>query len=176
MRNLITGFAATLLVAGSIACAGMGEPDPAWDETRYDGMTQTAYEQQLEDEGVFDTWDADRSGWVDENEFVTGSFGVWDTDGDRFLDADEWRVGTETWGDDDFGMLNAWDRNRDMRVDRNEWDIGIADSQVMDRWDSDRDSRIDYPEFSEASFDVFDTNDDSIVDDDEWDAGFGTWS
>ena len=173
MRNLISGLAAALLVAGSVACAGMGEPDPNWDEYRFD---QSQFSERFDDEGVFDTWDTDRSGWVDENEFTSASFGVWDANDDRYLDDDEWRTGMTAWGDDDFGMLNDWDRDSDMRVDMNEWRMGVADNDLFETWDADLDTRLDDDELAMGAFDVFDRNSDSIVDDSEWDTGFGTWS
>lgn len=74
----------------------------------------------------YDTWDTDRSGGVDYNEWsnnydYNSTYSNWDTDRDGALTSDEWGQ----------GMYNTYDRDRD----------GMLSEEEYDRFD--RDTRDD---------------------------------
>lgn len=71
--------------------------------------------------GTYTDWDADRSGLIDENEFMTGGerygmFNAWDTNRDTYLDETEY----------DTGLFGVFDTNDDTYLDGNEWTAGYS--------------------------------------------------
>lgn len=52
------------------------------------------------DGGLYERWDADRGGWLAENEFGTGLFGIWDGDRGGSLAENEFN----TWGGYNWGV------------------------------------------------------------------------
>lgn len=43
--------------------------------------------------GIYDAWDANVDGVIDEREFSAGLFGIYDLNDDDYLNEDEWREG-----------------------------------------------------------------------------------
>lgn len=84
-------------------------------------LSQSEYQTQastyFDGEDYFADWDADDSGWLEEEEFTTGIeeaglFGDWDIDSDGMIAADEWEsAGYDSEGlfGDDTGMLGRND-------------------------------------------------------------------
>ncbi|WP_119681631.1 EF-hand domain-containing protein [Indioceanicola profundi] len=84
-------------------------------------LTQAEYESDadtlFDGEDHFADWDADASGWLDEDEFTSGVeeaglFGDWDMNADGLISADEWNTaGYDSDGlfGDDSGMLGEND-------------------------------------------------------------------
>lgn len=100
-----------------------------------------------QDLGVFDTWDVDADGLVDQNEYRStfhnaGWFEAWDDDDDDLLSDDEFDVGVSGWGMADQDHFDAWDVNDDEVLDENEFSVG-----VFDAWDEDGDSRLTSDEY-----------------------------
>lgn len=51
-----------------------------------------------DENGLFDMWDADKDGTLDNNEFRDGSFSTWDADGNKMIDDNEYLAGNGWYG------------------------------------------------------------------------------
>ena len=121
-------FAILILIAGTAGLTAC-EEDPVEPEF---GL----------DQELFDDFDADADGFLDDVEFTAGFededvFGDLDADADGFLSEDEF--------DNDLGEFDDFDANQDTVLNEDEF-IG-------------------------GTFDVFDTDADSLVDEDEFGIG-----
>jgi hypothetical protein len=138
----MTGFKTTgtalalLLAAATSGCAtGFGgdeEPGPdlslydTWDADRNGMLDENEFAAgsaaSLGDIGDFAAWDADRSGALSEDEFYGGAYNVWDVDGDDLLSEAEFGAGTDAW-------------------------LGDSDMGDFADWDADRSGGLDDSEF-----------------------------
>jgi len=133
---------ALLLAAATGGCAtGMG-----------------GYEEPGSDLSLYDTWDSDRNGMLDENEFDLGAsewpgdsdlgdFAAWDTDRSGSLSEEEF------YG----GAYNVWDVDNDGMLSEAEFDVGAdasslggADIGGFADWDVDDNGVLDDEEFYEG--------------------------
>ena len=88
------------------------------------------YDEPGADLGLYDTWDADDSGLLDENELYAGTFDTWDTDDDGLLSADEFGLGTGWFDDTTFGAFDTWDVDSSGLIDNDEFYDGVANLGV----------------------------------------------
>lgn len=95
---------------------------------------------QEDNSQAFTDWDADQSGYIDDEEFGTGIgendyFGAWDENEDDQITEDEFgTVGFDNWDADDSGF-----------IDEQEYNAGLFDT-----WDSDNTDYLDYSEWDDA--------------------------
>lgn len=133
----ITGTAmALVLAAATSGCAtgfgGSEEPGAelslyeTWDTDR-DGVVdedefEVASAGDIGDIGDFADWDADRNGALSEDEFYSGAYDVWDADRNGLLSQDEFGAGSDAW-------------------------LGDTDMSDFTAWDVDRSGLLDDEEF-----------------------------
>lgn len=141
----------------------------SWDRDGDRRMSRDEFGTYMSGMSDFDTWDRDRSGWLDEQETTAGIYGTWDADRNGSLDEQEFTRGQGTWyrDDDRFGAFDAWDRNRDGRLDDTEWNAGYADNDIYDGWDADGDDRLYEDELAGGFHGYWDANRDGYLGDDE---------
>ena len=138
----MTGFKTTgaalavLLAAATSGCAmgSGGDEEPGadlslydtWDADRNGMLDESEFgagsARSLGDIGDFAAWDADRSGALSEDEFYGGAYDVWDADRDGSLSEDEFGAGSDTW-------------------------LGDSDMSDFTDWDVDRSGLLDNEEF-----------------------------
>ena len=86
------------------------------------------YDAPGADLGLYDTWDADRSGLLDANEFYAGTFDLWEADDDGLVSEEEFGLATDEWlGGAEFGAFDDWDVDGSGPIDNDEFYDGVAD-------------------------------------------------
>lgn len=120
---------------------------------------------------VYEEWDLDASGTLEERELASGIFESLDTDENDLLTGDEWRRAEFYFTGNDYGTFNEWDINNDGRLEEEEFNVVVDQVGLFDRWDTNDDGWIEGQELSVGVFDTFDTDDDGLLDDEE----YGTW-
>jgi hypothetical protein len=132
-----TGTALALLLAavtGGCAMGSGGNEQAAtelslydrWDADRNGALDENEFAMgsagSLGDVGEFAEWDADRSGSLSRDEFYGGAYGVWDADRNGLLSQDEFGAGRDAW-------------------------LGDTDMSDFTDWDADRSGLLDDEEF-----------------------------
>ncbi|HET7315573.1 hypothetical protein [Salinisphaera sp.] len=69
-------------------------------------VDQSEFTNYYDNSGLFDTWDADGDGYIDNDEFGDGLYGYYDDNGDGYIDDAEWQNGVMV---DDRGDNGFWD-------------------------------------------------------------------
>ena len=113
-----------LMVALALSMAGPAYAQTATDfsfrDDNNDGVvTRNEFDRKLGDAGMFEHWDTDKSGLIDEREFNEigfdegfADFDLWDGDDDRYLDS------SEVYD----GIYDGFDDNENGHWDGGEWD------------------------------------------------------
>jgi hypothetical protein len=114
------------------------------------------YEESGANLSLYDTWDADRNGMLDENEFDLGAsrwpgdfdvadFTAWDTDRNGLVSEDEFYGGAyDVWDVDNDGMLS------EAEFDAGATGLGEAEIGGFADWDVDDNGVLDDEEFYEG--------------------------
>lgn len=100
--TLLASSLGLLFAGGALASPGFGDLDINDD----DRISAVEFNDYYLDGGVFDTWDADRDGFLDDDEFSSGLFDIFDDDDDEYIDDMEWEAGLLM---DDAGDDGFWD-------------------------------------------------------------------
>ena len=100
-------------------------------------------------DNLFADWDANKDGYLDEEEYDGGLFATWDTNGDGKLDENEWNTGKLGKGYKGQGWAD-WDINRDGFLNIGEYHMGSSKSGWHQIWDKDGDKRLSPQEFEEG--------------------------
>lgn len=106
-RTLINGIGGGLVAFSLLSAGGAfaeGEGFNEWDSNADGVVNYEEFDTGFDDEGLFDTWDANGDNMLDENEYGEGIFNTYDEDGNGDLSEDE-------YGDfnDDAGDNGFWD-------------------------------------------------------------------
>lgn len=119
-----------------------------------------------------DAWDADKSGWLNQEEVSLGMQKLWDADFNGSISEEEFKQGTTSWYRDRevFSEFSAWDIDKDGALNDAEWRAGFAGRGVYIVWDKDKDSMLFEDEFSSAIYGYWDANKDNVIDADELNA------
>ena len=85
---------------------------------------------------------------ITADELGDGLYDEWDDDADGLLDEDDFIEGLDTWDlDDEFGAtFYEWDTDDDGFIDEDEFDVGFEESGVWSTWDTDGDGLLDSDE------------------------------
>lgn len=126
---------------------------------------------------IFQMWDADGDGRVDDDEFVRHSFRIWDADDSGAVEADEWKRSADAFyrSQQPFGEFADWDLDSDDALGIYELQQGFARTSLFRYWDGDEDGSLTRKEFAEEAFAVWDTSDNGMIDQNEWDRGVEEW-
>ena len=99
--------------------------------------------------GMFDTWDADQSGDINNSEFDKGLNGL------KIYDARE-----KAPQDDDEVTLEMFDQ----RIGNPDW----RTDETYQAWDADRDTVLKESEFRDGYYDTYDADGDGMIDENEF--------
>jgi len=141
----------------------------------------------------YNTWDANRDGWLNSGEFYDGTYNTYDANEDGYWDNVEWDDagkaglfgmpsfnGHDSNGDgkltrdefygsvSDIGIYSDWDTSGDGLIDENEWTT-IGWDYGYNTWDLNRDGWLNSGEFYDGTYNTFDANEDGHWDNGEWD-------
>lgn len=61
-----------------------------WDKNGDRDITEEEWDTSFAGSPLYDEWDLDNDGYVDESEYATGMFGAYDTDDDGNITEEEW--------------------------------------------------------------------------------------
>lgn len=82
MKTLMTGAAMALMISGTAFAA-------EWDANADGQVDETEFRTGLEADNPFGAWDGDRDGMLSQEEFDQGLWNSFDQDRDGFLDEPE---------------------------------------------------------------------------------------
>lgn len=136
MKYVLSGMALMFAVSTPVLAIN-------WEgmDTNEDGdITEEEWDASKAGSSVFDDWDTDDDGYINESEYATGLFGVYDANDDGNITEEEWEMTfNEAWAND--GGYNEWN--------------------------VDNDPRLNQDEFSAGMFEYYDLNENSVIDKDE---------
>lgn len=159
------------------------EDDFATFDEDGDGMLDNdEWNNVFADSEWFETFDEDNNSMLTEEEWDTGLFNDWDTDDSGMIDENEfnvfnpfvsnWMTSNNTTAFADF------DQNSDGMLDATEVS-GIYENN-FNEWDADNDGMLNKEEFLKTTFANTDADDDNGINQGEWNVGydgfFGNWT
>ena len=109
MKKRYLPVAMMLMFAGSTAFAANGSETEiygAMDANDDDRVSEKEFSDYFMDSGIYDTWDVDGDGVLDEEEFGAVLYDYYDDDDDGYIDDAEWEDGIMV---DDAGDEGFWD-------------------------------------------------------------------
>lgn len=161
LRTILAAASALALPALS-ACVPVTEP----------------YEQPAQ-LNLWDSWDTDASGMLDETEFYGGIYNDIDLDNDELLSEDEFGAGYGQWYADTGLDFDDLDADTDGFLTEDEFGIGLDDWGAetnlasFDTWDADASGMLEDNEFYGGLSETWDTDRDGLLSEDEFGAGLG---
>jgi Ca2+-binding EF-hand superfamily protein len=168
VRLLATASAAALALAAAPVPAQILEDWSFQNDATVDRDEYTAY---VEEQGVFDVYDADEDSYLGAPEYYVATYDMIDLDGDGTITVSEW----DDWADTRIGeeevnlSVDNWDPNGDDIITRAEYDAATSEAPWFADADLNADSRIDQAEFVDGVFEWWDFNDDAVITEDEVD-------
>lgn len=98
---------ATLLaLASNAALAGSTDTYAAIDDNGDGRVSEREFHEYFRQSGVYDEWDNNDDGVIDDEEFADGLYDYYDDDDDGFISDAEWEDGALV---DDYGNAGFWD-------------------------------------------------------------------
>lgn len=136
------------------------------------GLPITAHAQQSETQTRTYSYDTNKNGMIDPDEFTTYFYSRSDLNGDGYLGDDEWKVSTSKWyrpyKDVNYNNYTYWDQDKDSKLDANEVKTLVEKTGLYSKWDTNLDKKIDNEEFAKGTFVAYDDNGDNVLSLDEW--------
>jgi Ca2+-binding EF-hand superfamily protein len=118
------------------------------------------------------SYDSNRNGFIEPEEFTTYFYSRSDADGDGYMGDEEWTVNTSQlyrpYKDLDYNKYTYWDQDKDGRLDNNEVRTLVEKTGLYEKWDTNRDARVDTTEFARGTFAAYDDNGDGTLSFAEW--------
>lgn len=108
--------------------------------------------------GTFEDIDVDRSGFLENGEYLDYAFGRADWDNDGYLEETEWAKYTETYYDPyelEYESYTYYDTDGDGFIDRSEFNE-VPTTDLYDAWDYDEDELIDADDWDEVTVYYYD--------------------
>jgi Ca2+-binding EF-hand superfamily protein len=136
------------------------------------GSPIAVHAQQSETQTHTYSYDTNKNGMIDPDEFTTYFYSRSDTNGDGYLGDDEWKVSTSKWyrpyKDVNYNNYTFWDQDKDSKLDANEVKTLVEKTGLYSKWDTNLDKKIDNDEFAKGTFFAYDDNGDNMLSLDEW--------
>ena len=136
------------------------------------GSPVVANAQQSETQTRTYSYDTNKNGMIDPDEFTTYFYSRSDTNGDGYLGDDEWKVSTTKWyrpyKDVNYNNYTFWDQDKDKKLDANEVKTLVEKTGLYSKWDTNLDKKIDNDEFAKGTFVAYDDNGDNALSLEEW--------
>lgn len=118
------------------------------------------------------SYDSNKDGYIQPEEFTTYLYTRSDRDGDGYMGDEEWKVNTSQWyrpyKDVNYNTYTYWDQDKDNRLDSNEVKTLIEKTGLYSKWDADTDGKVSNEEFEKGTFAAYDDNSDGVINHDEW--------
>ena len=169
-KTKMTGVAlVALLACGPVAAQEFTELDANEDAL----LDQDEFGAGLEESGIYEEWDADASGDLNQEEFQAGAFDAWDTDDDEALSEDEFAGASEQWYEqNEAGTFEEWDTNDNGLLDQDEFNQGAETTGLYDEWDANEDEALGEDEFGEGMYARADLDEDAGLSEEESEGWF----
>lgn len=136
------------------------------------GISYTVNAESLETQTRTYSYDSNKDGFIEPDEFTTYIYTRSDTNGDGYLGDEEWKMTTSQlyrpYKDINYNTYTYWDRDKDNRLDHNEMKTLIQKTDLYSKWDTDTDGKISNAEFEKGTFDAYDDNRDGLLSRTEW--------
>jgi hypothetical protein len=118
------------------------------------------------------SYDANKDGFIQPEEFTTYLYTRSDTDGNGYMGDEEWKVTTSKlyrpYKDIDYSNYTYWDQDKDNRLDNNEVKTLIEKTGLYSKWDTNTDGKLSNAEFELGTFNSYDDNSDGKLSLIEW--------
>lgn len=127
----------------------VAETDVAYGEESLEPEIMQENEQVANtDADLFGQYDKNTDQRWDRDEFNTsmgesGMYGEWDADRDGFLNENEYNEGTKSWQNESARTFSDWDMDRNGNLNEDEFNEG-----TFGTWDTDRDGMLSSDEYN----------------------------
>lgn len=128
--------------------------------------------QEVETQARTYSYDKNRNGYIEPEEFTTYLYTRSDVDGDGYMGDEDWQFTTsriyKSYKDIDYNKYTYWDQDKDGRLDTNEVKTLVEKTGIYAKWDTNLDGKIDNKEFSKGTFTAYDDDNNGLLDLAEW--------
>jgi Ca2+-binding EF-hand superfamily protein len=135
-------------------------------------LQATAQEAKTQTQTRVYSYDSNKDGYIQPDEFTTYLYTKSDTDGDGYMGDEEWTVTTSKlyrpYKDIDYNKYTYWDQDKDGRLDNNEVKTLIEKTGLYSKWDTNIDGKVSTAEFEIGTFNSYDDNNDGQLNLQEW--------
>lgn len=118
------------------------------------------------------SYDSNKDGFIQPEEFTTYLYTRSDRDGDGYMGDEEWKINTSQWyrpyKDVNYNTYTYWDQDKDSRLDSNEVKTLIEKTGLYSKWDANTDGKVSNEEFEKGTFSAYDDNSDGTLNLEEW--------
>lgn len=118
------------------------------------------------------SYDSNKDGYIQQDEFTTYLYTKSDRDGDGYMGDEEWEMTTSQfyrpYEDVDYNSYTYWDQDKDNRLDSNEVKTLVEKTGLYSKWDTDTDGKVSNAEFEVGTFNAYDDNGDGFLSLAEW--------
>lgn len=172
MKTPITAFTLALLL--STAPAGAQTDAEAgwdtWDADASGAISQEEFRSKAEETGLFGIWDENDDDQISSEEYGNGLFSVLDDDDDGALTVSEWDEGIDRIFGEQAANLetSAWDDDGDGTITREEFNGQIGEAGLFASMEPGDDEQLGQDEFLGGLFETADADDDQEVSNDEF--------
>lgn len=136
------------------------------------GVIHIAEAQDSETQTRTYSYDSNKDGFIQPDEFTTYLYTRSDLNGDGYLGDEEWKMTTSQlyrpYKDINFNTYTYWDQDKDKRLDSNEMKTLIQKTGLYSKWDANTDGKVSNAEFEKGTFDAYDDNSDGMISRGEW--------
>lgn len=136
------------------------------------GLPMLANAQKSETQTRTYSYDSNKNGFIEPEEFTTYFYSRSDADGDGYMGDEEWKMTTSQlyrpYKDLDYNKYTYWDQDKDGRLDNNEVKTLVEKTGLYEKWDTNQDKKVDTDEFARGTFVAYDDNNDGALSMEEW--------
>lgn len=136
------------------------------------GVPMLAAAQKSETLSRTYSYDKNKDGFIQQDEFTTYLYSRSDVDGDGYMGDEEWKMTTtqlyRPYKDLNYNTYAYWDNDKDGRLDTSEVTILVEKTDLYSKWDINHDGKVDNDEFEKGSFSAYDDNGDGTLSLSEW--------
>lgn len=166
-----TGLATVLAVLST--APAMAQVGAEWDADRDGALSKTEFATGFAERGVFGSWDRDGNGLLSDTEFTDGVYGTYDANRSGDLDTTEYgvnenRIGAAGfWGGEAGYDYEAWDIDGDGVILSNEFADGWGEVGMLGEFDLDDDGALSEEEFTTGVYGEYDEDGTGIIEEPE---------
>ncbi|MFA7275755.1 MAG: hypothetical protein WC043_03020 [Pseudobdellovibrionaceae bacterium] len=140
--------------------------------TSTSGYIHTAFAQDSETKTHIYSYDSNKDGYIQPDEFTSYLYTRSDLNGDGYLGDEEWTLTTSQlyrpYKNVDVNKYTYWDQDKDNRLDNNEVKTLIEKTGLYSKWDTNTDGKISNDEFEKGTFTAYDDDGNGELSLKEW--------